>query len=109
MQEYRITETMRRVMQYWLSIETPEQLKLRLQQLRQIKQQQVVEMQRLIEGDYCIREALIAYFGQSLTEKVEDCCSNCGLNYLEHVEERKLIKIDNSLEQWHHRLKTLLF
>lgn len=108
MQEYRITETMRRVMDYWLSIETPEQLKLRFQQLRLLKQQQVVEMQRLLEGDRCIREALVAYFGQSLTEKVEDCCSNCGLNYLDHVQERVLKQIDNVLEHWEQRLQTLL-
>ena len=108
MLEYRITETMRRVMQYWLSIETPEQLKLRLKQLRLIKQQQVVEMQRLLEGDRCIREALISYFGQSLTEKVEDCCSNCGLNYLNHVQERKFKQANNALEHWQHRLQTLL-
>ena len=108
MLEYRITETMRRVMNYWLSIETPEQLKLRLQQLRLIKKQQVVEMQRLLESERCIRELLIAYFGQSLTEKVEDCCTNCGLNYLDHVQERKLKQIDNAIEHWQNRLQTLL-
>ena len=108
LQQYRITETMYRVINYWLSIESPQALKHRLQQLRLIKKQQVLEMRKLLENDHCIRESLLAYFGQSLHGKLVDCCSVCGLNYMDYMQEKKKNEFQNFGESWQKRLQTLL-
>lgn len=78
--EYRISETIFRVLSYWISVEKPEQVRLRLQQIRHKKLQQVNEMADLVLTEGCIRKQKLAYFGQVLAEAHEQCCSNCGLN-----------------------------
>ena len=108
MEQFRITETMLRVLDYWSHIKNDQQLKLQLEEMRLIKKQQVFQVQQVITGNTCIREQLVTYFGQTIVEKVENCCSNCDLNYKERL--KPIIKSPETIIEvdWEQRLRSLL-
>ena len=106
--QYRMTETIYRVLHYWLSTESVEQVKLRLSQLRLTKRSEVEKMASIIEGNSCIRQKVLEYFGQVLGSPVEICCSNCGLEEDTLVKERKFEEIHDHKQNWESRLKSLL-
>lgn len=106
--EYRISETIFRVLNYWLSVENQEQVKLRLQQIRQKKLQQVNEMVSLVQTEGCIRKQKLAYFGQILTEVHEQCCSNCRLNEELLWMPRQIRYEEVKRETWMEKLQILI-
>lgn len=106
--EYRMSETIYRVLQYWLSIESVEQVKLRLDQMRQTKRFEVEKMAAILEGDDCIRQKVIQYFGQVLTTPLDACCSNCGLVESDFLNERIIDELYLNNDTWESRLKSLL-
>ncbi len=106
--QYRMSETIYRVLQYWLSIESVEQVKLRLNQLRQTKRSEVEKMASIIDGSSCIRQKVMEYFGQTLPTPLEACCSNCGLDETVFLKEYTKEDVSLSNESWERRLKRLL-
>jgi len=106
--QYRMTETIYRVLHYWLSTESVEQVKLRLSQLRLTKRREVENMASIIEGNSCIRQKVLEYFGQVLESPVDICCSNCGLEEDALVKERISEEEYDNKQNWESRLKSLL-
>ncbi|MFP3398776.1 RecQ family zinc-binding domain-containing protein, partial [Brevibacterium sp. SIMBA_078] len=56
------------------------EVKTIFQTMKLEKMQKVEEVMKLISFDNCMRETLVHYFGQSLEEKPNPCCINCGLD-----------------------------
>ena len=106
--QYRMSETIYRVLQYWLSIESVDQVKLRLNQIRLTKRNEVEKMASIIEGSGCIREKVVEYFGQVLSTPLDACCSNCGLDETAFLKEHIVEDVHVSHENWVSRLKSLL-
>ncbi len=107
-EQYRMSETIYRVIQYWLSIESVEQVKLRLDQLRLTKRNEVEKMASIVESDGCIRQKVMEYFGQSLLTPLDACCSNCGLVESVFLKERTMEDLRLNIEHWESRLKSIL-
>lgn len=101
------SETKERVLKYWLSVESCEKVKLRFDNLRQMKRNEVYQMNAIIQSDQCLREAIVRYFGQQLERKTEECCSNCGLAMEKYLSKRE-IKLLEEKREWQQRLKNLL-
>ena len=106
--QYRMTETIYRVLHYWLSTESVEQVKLRLSELRLTKRREVEKMASIVEGSSCIRQKVLEYFGQAFGSPVEICCSNCGLEEATLLKERISEETYDNKQNWQSRLKALL-
>ena len=103
-----LSETAFRVLDYWMKEETVEQVKQRLNNLALEKYQSISEMQKIAVTKDCMRRQLVAYFGQSLQKKPDNCCENCGIHYDEIVKERTGVERKVEMDSWESRLKQLL-
>jgi ATP-dependent DNA helicase RecQ len=106
--QYRMSETIYRVVKYWLSVEPEDRVKLRLQQLRQMKRDEVEKLWQVITSGQCIRAGISHYFGQQLEHKPEICCSACGIDEQTLYEKRKQAPKLEELTDWRKRLDKLL-
>ncbi|WP_339175836.1 ATP-dependent DNA helicase RecQ [Solibacillus sp. FSL R5-0691] len=103
-----MSEVVFRVLSYWLARESAEEVKNRMLNLQIKKFEEVQLVLKLIEGTECMRKQVVQYFGQQLTKQQENCCSNCGIDVSELVEERDPSKTMIKMTNWQHRLKKIL-
>ena len=102
-----LSEVAFRVLNYWLQQESPELVKKRMQEIQFKKFAEVNRVLRLVESTDCMREQVVAYFGQVLEAKQTSCCTNCG------IEEGAFLAERNAQEQtqmttWQQRLQQIL-
>ena len=83
-----ISETAFRVLDYWMQREPLEAVNVRLQAMEIKKYEAVQEMMGIVETERCMRETVVAHFGQNLQQKPMNCCTNCGINFDQLVEKR---------------------
>ncbi|MER1985459.1 MAG: RecQ family ATP-dependent DNA helicase [Solibacillus sp.] len=103
-----ISETQFRVLHYWMQRESAEEVKSRFAQIEMKKYAAVQEMLALIESEECIRKQVLYYFGQQLTETIENCCSNCGFEEQAITQKRQLKEKQQLFSSWQNRLQQLL-
>ena len=103
-----ISEVPFRVLSYWLERESSEQVKKRMHAIELKKYEEVLEMQKLIESNHCMREQLLKYFGQLLEQRQENCCTNCGLNEMKFIKQRSVTDELNEMNDWQQRLQQML-
>lgn len=103
-----IGETAFRVLDYWMHQLLPEEVKRKLEELRMEKFQAVQDMMKIVQADTCMREQLVAYFGQVLQKHPENCCQCCGIDFEQIVKERKDILMEQEQASWTKRLAKLL-
>ena len=77
----RISETGKRVIDYYRERLTLEEIIRHMDDLLRGKELQLQVMARLIHSEKCIREEVLAYFGEEEMVKPEFCCSICGPIY----------------------------
>lgn len=103
-----LTETGKRVIDYYMEHYPLEEIILRLHGLSNEKNDQLRQMVQLVKGGACIRQSALSYFGEMGKSKPDKCCSNCGLGHVNWLHE-KMIK-QNAKERvgWDERITNLL-
>ena len=103
-----ISETGRRIIDYYRERLTLEEIIRHMDDLLRGKELQLQVMARLIHSEKCIREEVLAYFGEEEMVKPEFCCSICGPIYHLQVDRKHGVKREKSLVDWKKRLTDLL-
>ncbi|MBO2534726.1 RecQ family ATP-dependent DNA helicase [Rummeliibacillus suwonensis] len=104
----QISETGYRVLSYWMEQLSPDKVIQKLDNLRQQKIEQILQVVALVKGEHCLREQLTIYFDQKLEQKPPNCCHYCGIHYDEIIHPRKTIIGQKELPTWVERLHSLL-
>ncbi|TSI10065.1 ATP-dependent DNA helicase RecQ [Lysinibacillus sp. BW-2-10] len=78
-QNGEISETSFRVLHYWMTQKSANEVKELFQTMKYEKMHEVDEVMRLVKTECCMREILVRYFGQELETKPTNCCASCGL------------------------------
>lgn len=103
-----ISETAFRMLDYWLQRQTPTQVLQRIATLRLEKLQGVQAMHAVMTTTECLREPLVQYFGQQLTNKPALCCSNCHPQLATYFTARQQQAPKDLTFTWQQRLAQLL-
>lgn len=78
LEEYMITETSYRILDYWMEKLQPEEVLKQVEILSRDKINEVDKLRAILLGEKCIREQVSSYFEQTLLNKPDICCSFCG-------------------------------
>lgn len=102
-----ITETSFRILHYWMSRFSIEEVKVKIQQMQLEKINEVELLKNSLLGEQCIRNGLNRYFGQETENKPQLCCSNCGLpdSFIPNQPKQLLNMTDKLL--WKERITQL--
>lgn len=103
-----ISETSFRVLHYWMNQYPAEQVKTIFRQMLLKKEQQVHEMTNFVKSDRCLREQLVAYFGQTLEKRPTHCCENCGLDEELIFKPREIRENTSKIVGWEGRIRQIL-
>lgn len=84
---------------YWIQPHDPKlvhgTMKQRIQLVKRSKFAKLGTMQEWIQTSGCLREALLAYFGERMIDKPESCCRTCGINrelYHESAKQERITR-----------------
>ncbi len=103
-----LSETGRRMIDYYLESEKVEDVIHQIEQLKKDKEEQLQKMLQLVHSGNCIRKELLSVFGEKLSTTPQICCSICGLENEAWLQNREMIN-DNEFElDWKTRLDLLL-
>lgn len=102
-----LTETGKRVIDYYSERYPLDEIILRLKGLSNEKEGQLQQMIHLVKGGECIRQSALSFFGEKCQNKPDDCCSRCGLGSIEWLYE-KMQKSTKERESWDERITNLL-
>ncbi|WP_432359098.1 RecQ family ATP-dependent DNA helicase [Sporosarcina sp. UB5] len=103
-----LTETGKRVVDYYIERYPLEEILTRLKKLSNEKNEQLQRMIRLVKGGECIRQRVLSYFGESLISKPDECCSSCGLSSVEWLTEKRMKRHAIKILGWDERITALL-
>ncbi|MCG7343008.1 ATP-dependent DNA helicase [Sporosarcina sp. ACRSL] len=103
----RLTETGKRVIDYYKEHYSLDKIVHHLKGLSYEKQKLLQQMTHLVKGGECIRQTALSYFGEVCRSKPAQCCSNCGLS-IEWLTEAPTRKITNEKVSWDERITNLL-
>lgn len=103
-----LTETGKRVIDYYRERYPLEEILLRLDRLSNEKNEELQQMTQLVKGGACIRQSALSYFGELCRRKPEECCSNCGLNDSGWLYEKESKKSAKERVSWDERITILL-
>jgi len=103
-----LSETGKRVTEFYLERMSLEETVLRIQEQRLKKERQLQRMLEVVNGDKCIRVALLDYFDEELSRHPESCCSVCGTINEEWLVNEKPNNIIRHLTNWSDRLAQIL-
>jgi ATP-dependent DNA helicase RecQ len=104
----RISETGKRVIDYYIERMPIEDVITRMNELIRDKEAQLQAMLRLVHSEKCIREEILGYFGEECGAKPKFCCSVCGTAGGLGLEVQKPIVFDKRMMDWEERLTQLL-
>jgi ATP-dependent DNA helicase RecQ len=104
----RISETGKRIIDYYRERMPIEEVIIRMNDLIRDKELQLQTMVRLVHSERCIREEMLAYFGEECVTKPEFCCSVCGTSEILWTGDQESIKFDKRIMDWEERLAMLL-
>ncbi|KGR79577.1 RecQ family ATP-dependent DNA helicase [Ureibacillus manganicus] len=107
-QNGEISETAFRVLDYWMNEQPTDEVQRLLHKMRIEKMQAVDEMMEIVQTKDCMRNVLVHYFGQQLTERPNNCCECCGIIVKEIIEPRKLHEISTKPDSWKDRIQSIL-
>ena len=104
----RISETGKRVIDYYVERMPIEDVINQMDQLKRDKEAQLQTMLRLVHSDSCIREEILRFFGEGNVGKPKFCCSVCGTSEVPWPASQKPIVFDKRMMDWEERLTGLL-
>lgn len=105
--EGKLSETTYRVLSYWMHHLSPEDVLNKVQQLANMKKQQLSELVHILKGS-CIRQGLLQYFDEEKTVDIVNCCSSCGLIRNEILNKHIATSRSKELIGWKERIHQLL-
>ena len=92
-------ESMLKLAQYFIQThETIDGAAHSISQRKENKLKQVEYMMRYIYNEDCKREIILNYFNETKQEKLEICCSSCGLDHLEIIKTFNGFKLTKAAE-----------
>lgn len=105
--DHVIAETSFRILHYWMSRFSLDEVKVQIQKMQIEKINEVELLKNSLLGEQCIRKGLNRYFGQNLESKPTLCCSNCGLpDSFIPINPKELVKATDELS-WKDRITQL--
>jgi ATP-dependent DNA helicase RecQ len=104
----RISETGKRVIDYYRERMSIEDVIQRMTELVRDKEAQLQIILRLVHSEKCIRDEILAFFGEHCKIKPTYCCSVCGTADGLWVNQQKRQVIDKPMLDWKDRLTKLL-
>lgn len=104
----RISETGRRIIDYYRERMSIEEVVIQMRELLRDKERQLETMVRFVHNEQCIREALLAYFGEKKVSQPEFCCSNCETANPLLNNGFEMLNSDKTFMDWEERLAFLL-
>ncbi|WP_318617312.1 ATP-dependent DNA helicase RecQ [Sporosarcina sp. YIM B06819] len=104
----QISETGKRVIDYYRERMPIEEVIQRMAELIQDKEVQLQKILRLVRSERCIREEILLFFGEYCDSSPEFCCSVCGTADGLWLERQKPIVSDKPKLDWEKRLTKLL-
>lgn len=103
-----VSETGRRILQYYLERLSVEETIHQIRQQSHEKEVQLQYMVHLIEGETCIRKQILSFFGETLSEKPKHCCASCHDLQIEELNLTKHVHEVRKWDDWSERLTQLL-
>ncbi len=104
----RISETGKRVIDYYVERMPIEDVITRMDELMRDKEAQLQTMLRLVHSNRCIREEILHFFDEKNVKKPQFCCSVCGTGDVPWPASQKPIVFDKRMMDWEERLTGLL-
>ncbi len=104
----RISATGKRVIDYYMERMPIDDVIRRMTELIRDKEVQLQTMLRLVHTERCIREELLAFYGEQCEKKPKACCSVCGNGDSLQSEGQQPITIDKRMLDWKERITGLL-
>lgn len=99
-----ISETAYRILTYWLEKHSETETVHIMETLRHDKIRQIYLMKELLTNNQCIRNQLLSFFGQTLSDTPSNCCSVCGIRDEEVLELRTIEVLGDNMLNWNERL-----
>lgn len=103
-----LSETAKRVTEYYLERLSVEGAISKLQEQSFEKERQLQRMLEIINSEKCIRESVLHYFGETITDVHSSCCSVCDNIDNEWIYVTKPGELPRELVDWSDRLMQLL-
>lgn len=104
----RISETGRRVIDYYFERMSVDRVNARMEQLRREKAEELQQMIHLVHSGQCIREQLLSFFDESCEMKPKSCCSICGIEEKDWIWDIQTNSAKKEWKGWEERLANLL-
>lgn len=103
-----ISETKKRVLEYYLERMSVENTIIRLKEISLEKEKELQQMLQLIHSNICIREVVLSFFDEDVTTRPTNCCSNCGITSLDWLLTDEDQHSQRKPMEWLERLQLLL-
>lgn len=99
-----LSETMYRILTYWLEKHSEDETVQIMETLRHEKIRQIYLIKELLSNSKCIRHQLVSFFGQTITKNPRNCCTVCGLKDDEVLSVRSIEVLSDNGLNWNERL-----
>jgi ATP-dependent DNA helicase RecQ len=73
-----------------------------------IKKNNIFRMKKVVDSNSCRRESFLAYFDETLPNKVDPCCDVCGLELEDYQTTNSTPSVKTSEETWKEYLAKIL-
>lgn len=103
-----VSETGRRILQYYLERLSVEETIHQIEQQSREKEVQLQKMIQLIQGEECVRKQILSFFGETLQEKPVFCCAACQDLQIEDLNLTRFAYERREWDDWSERLTQLL-
>ena len=103
-----LSETGKRVTEYYLERMSVEETVSRLKEQSFEKERQLQKMLQIVKSEKCIRESVLNNFGETITTSQSSCCSVCDNIDNEWIINTKSSDLTRELLGWAERLTQLL-
>lgn len=106
--QLQLPETTARILGYWKEELSEKETTDLFQTIKQKKWTEILSLYTMLQNELCIREQLLRYFDEQLTNRPIHCCSKCSLRIREIIKDRKQSTEKREELDWKMRLDELL-
>ncbi|SES33999.1 ATP-dependent DNA helicase RecQ [Psychrobacillus sp. OK032] len=106
--QLQLPETTARILDYWKEELTEQETTRLFQTIKQKKWTEIQGLYTMLQNGVCIREQLLHYFDEQLTNRPKHCCSKCSLPLQEILVDRKQLSEKSEEIDWKIKLDELL-
>ncbi|MBB4823793.1 ATP-dependent DNA helicase RecQ [Sporosarcina luteola] len=104
-----LSETAKRVIDFYLSQMPLEKVYARIEELQRNKEMDLLQMLSVIHSEICIRKKILDLFGEEHETNLDTCCSVCGLGEIDWLRKTKEAEVQRTMTySWDERIDVLL-